>query len=43
MLTLSLAVDFDFGALGVFAATSAEPCVLVSSLAKDKEFAIFQA
>ena len=43
VVALSLVVDFVFGVLGVFAATSAEPCVLVSSLAKDSEFAIFQA
>ena len=36
-------VGRDLGALSVFAATSAEPCKLVSSSAKDKELAIFHA
>lgn len=42
-MALSLVEDFVFGAFGSFAATSAEPWMLVSSLAKESEFAIFQA
>ena len=42
-MALSLVEDLVFGAFGPFAATSAEPWMLVSSLAKESEFAIFQA
>ena len=42
-LVLSLGEDLGLGAPSVFAATNAEPCKLGSSLAKDREFAIFQA